>query len=112
MIQILSEVAKNAVKEKVIRIVVQTFRVGSTATVNAHATDAAIRQNLLTKAPAANAPALLGSKVLPLSESLASRKWSDEEIEEDLQYLIDELKQKLKNMRYVHAVAVRALGPP
>ncbi|KDN52585.1 ARM repeat-containing protein [Tilletiaria anomala UBC 951] len=76
----LTEVAKSAIKEKVIRVIVATFR------------------NLLQKASAANAPALLGSKVLPLAESLTARKWSDEEINEDLDYIVEELNTKLQNM--------------
>ena len=81
LVQVITDVAKNAIKEKVIRILISTFR------------------NLLVKAPETNGRALLGAKVLPLTESLAARKWSDEEIDEDLQFIIEELKHKLKGMR-------------
>lgn len=59
-------------------------------------------QNLLAKAPASNAPAMLGAKCLPLVEALASRKWSDEEIEEDIAAIKEVLAEKLKGMRCVH----------
>jgi len=53
----------------------------------------------LVKAPEANAPPMLGAKVLPLVESLSARKWSDEEIDEDLQLVKEVLSDKLKGMR-------------
>lgn len=80
LIPLLVDVARNAVKEKVTRVTVATFR------------------NLLAKAPQVNAPVMLGSKCLQLSENLLSRKWSDEEIEEDLEYIRSELAEKLKFM--------------
>lgn len=80
LIPLLADVARNAVKEKVTRVTVATFR------------------NLLAKAPDANAPVMLGAKCLTLSENLLTRKWSDEEIEEDLNYIKDELSEKLKTM--------------
>ncbi len=80
LIPLLADVARNAVKEKVTRVTVATFR------------------NLLAKAPEVNAPVMLGSKVLTLSENLLSRKWSDEEIEDDLQYIKSELAERLKTM--------------
>lgn len=80
LIPLLVDVARNAVKEKVIRVTVATLR------------------NLLAKAPEANASAMLGSKCLPLCENLLSRKWSDEEIEDDLQYMKEELAQRLRGM--------------
>lgn len=79
-IPILADVARSAVKEKVVRIVVATLR------------------NLLENAPSPNTSALLGSKGLPLMESLASRKWSDEEITEDIDYVKEALSEKLKVM--------------
>ena len=42
---------------------------------------------------------MLGAKVLPLVESLSARKWSDEEIDEDLQLVKEVLSDKLKGMR-------------
>ncbi len=81
LISVLTEVAKNAVKEKVVRILLTTLR------------------NLLVKAPEPNGRALVGAKVHALAESMAARKWSDEEIDEDLKFLVDELQQRLKGMR-------------
>lgn len=80
LIPLLADVARNAVKEKVTRVTVATLR------------------NLLTKAPDVNAPVMLGSKCLQLSENLLSRKWSDEEIEDDLSYIRTELAERLKTM--------------
>lgn len=83
MIPLLTDLARNAVKEKVIRVVVATFR------------------NLVVKAPAANLAAMLVAKLLPFVQSLASRKWSDEEIKEDIDFLVDELKQSFEGLTYV-----------
>ncbi|KAN0062919.1 H(+)-transporting V1 sector ATPase subunit H [Thecaphora frezii] len=80
VVPVLYEVARGAVKEKVIRVTVATLR------------------NLLSKAPEANASAMLGCKLLPLSENLLARKWSDEEVEEDLTFLRDDLAHRLKGM--------------
>ncbi|CAD6913410.1 unnamed protein product [Tilletia controversa] len=80
IVPLLADIARRAVKEKVIRIIFSTFK------------------NLLTKAPDANAPALIGSRILPLSETLAARKWSDEDIEEDLKAVQEVLSERLKWM--------------
>jgi V-type H+-transporting ATPase subunit H len=37
-------------------------------------------------------------RLLPFVESLQSRKWSDDEITEDLQYLKDELSKRLEGL--------------
>lgn len=79
-IPLLTDVARNAVKEKVVRIIVATLR------------------NLVEKAPSVNTSALLGSKGLTLMESLAGRKWSDEEIPEDIEVVKAALSEKLKVM--------------
>lgn len=80
IVPLLVDVARGAVKEKVIRITIATLK------------------NLLLKAPSQNGPIMLGSKVLPLVEILSERKWSDEELEEDLKFLASELEEKLKGM--------------
>ena len=41
------------------------------------------------------------TKLLPFVTSLQSRKWSDEEITEDLDYLKDELTNRLEGLTYV-----------
>lgn len=75
LIPLLAELAKNALKEKVIRLVVAALR------------------NLATQTPAL-LPVMLAHKLQPLVASLAGRKWSDEEIFEDLQWLLVELNKE------------------
>ncbi|KAG0052088.1 H(+)-transporting V1 sector ATPase subunit H [Gryganskiella cystojenkinii] len=65
----LVEIAKSAIKEKVIRVIVSTLR------------------NLVEKAPEENLAAMAAVKLLQFSENLSSRKWSDAEILEDVKYL-------------------------
>ncbi|KXS19260.1 ARM repeat-containing protein [Gonapodya prolifera JEL478] len=74
------EIAKNAIKEKVIRIIVATFR------------------NLALKAPDDNIIPMLGAKLLPFVETLQGRKWTDAEIVEDLEYLKDVLSHNVANL--------------
>lgn len=73
IIPLLINVAQTAVKEKVIRVVVATFR------------------NLITKAPSANLPTMLVAQLLPFAKNLCARKFSDEDILEDVQFVRDEL---------------------
>ncbi|KAG5341063.1 hypothetical protein C0989_011922 [Termitomyces sp. Mn162] len=80
VIPLLIDVAQGAVKEKVIRVVVATFR------------------NLVTKAPMANLPAMLAAKLLPFVKNLYTRKWQDEDILEDIQYLRDELNTNFQSL--------------
>lgn len=80
IIPLFVDIAQAAVKEKVIRVIVATFR------------------NLVTKAPSANLPAMLVSQLLPFSNNLATRKWSDEDILEDVQFLRDELKTRFESL--------------
>ncbi|ORY55172.1 armadillo-type protein [Leucosporidium creatinivorum] len=80
IIPLLSDLARQAVKEKVIRIVVAAFR------------------NLVTKAPQQNLAAMLVAKLLPCVKTLQSRKWSDDEIKEDVDFLVDELKNSFEGL--------------
>lgn len=82
VIPLLVDLARSAVKEKVIRVSVATLR------------------NLLenAKGSSENAVAMLGSKLLPLVENFKERKWSDDDIVEDLEYIHGELTEKLKGM--------------
>lgn len=80
LIPILVDLARAAVKEKVIRVSIATLK------------------NLLAKAPERNSAVMLGCKLLSLVELLSERKWSDDEIEEDLSYLKSELGERLKSM--------------
>ena len=41
------------------------------------------------------------SKLFPFVLSLQSRKWSDDEVMEDLAYLKDELTKRLEGLRWV-----------
>ncbi|OBZ75904.1 V-type proton ATPase subunit H [Grifola frondosa] len=72
--------AQAAVKEKVIRVIVATFR------------------NLVSKAPAANLPAMLVAQLLPFVKNLCARKWTDEDIIEDVQFLRDELNARFESL--------------
>jgi V-type H+-transporting ATPase subunit H len=52
----------------------------------------------VTKAPAENLPAMLVAKLLPFAKNLATRKWSDEDILEDVQYLKEELNIRFQSL--------------
>ncbi|KAM0787224.1 hypothetical protein ACM66B_006462 [Microbotryomycetes sp. NB124-2] len=80
IIPLLTDLARQAVKEKVIRIVVATFR------------------NLITKAPEQNLASMLVAKLLPFVKTLQGRKWSDEEIKEDIDFLVEELKKSFEGL--------------
>ncbi|CAA7267991.1 unnamed protein product [Cyclocybe aegerita] len=80
VVPVLMEVAQNAIKEKVIRVVVATFR------------------NLVMKAPSANLPAMLVCQLLPFVKNLAARKWSDEDILEDVLFLKEELNTRFQSL--------------
>ncbi|KAG6854987.1 hypothetical protein C0991_009810 [Blastosporella zonata] len=80
VIPLLIDVAQGAVKEKVTRVIVATFR------------------NLVVKAPAANLPAMLVAKLLPFVKNLSTRKWQDEDILEDIQFLRDELNTNFQSL--------------
>lgn len=58
-------------------------------------------QNLVTKAPAQNLPAMLVVQLLPFAKSLCARKWSDEDVVEDVQFLRDELKANFDSLTSV-----------
>ncbi|KAH9951506.1 ATPase V1 complex subunit H [Amylocystis lapponica] len=80
IIPLLIDIAQAAIKEKVIRVIVATFR------------------NLVSKAPSANLPAMLVAQLLPFAKNLSTRKWSDEDIVEDVQYLRDELNANFESL--------------
>ncbi|THH31773.1 hypothetical protein EUX98_g2445 [Antrodiella citrinella] len=80
IIPLLTNVAQTAVKEKVIRVIVATFR------------------NLVSKAPSANLPAMLVAQLLPFVKNLSARKWSDEDIVDDVIYLKDELNARFESL--------------
>ncbi|GAA94004.1 uncharacterized protein L969DRAFT_45628 [Mixia osmundae IAM 14324] len=81
LVTLLADILKNASKEKVARVVLATFR------------------NLATKAPEETLSAMLLAKVLPhLQQLTQSKQWSDEEIKEDNEWLIEQLKEAAKSM--------------
>ena len=53
---------------------------------------------MVTKAPTANLPAMLVCKLLPFVKNLAGRKWSDDDILEDVQFLKDELNTRFQSL--------------
>jgi V-type H+-transporting ATPase subunit H len=73
IVPILRDIAKSAIKEKVVRVIVATFK------------------NMLIKASEDTMIPMLGYKILSSIEVLSVRKWSDEEIVEDMNWLRDEL---------------------
>ncbi|KAG0323779.1 H(+)-transporting V1 sector ATPase subunit H [Dissophora globulifera] len=74
------EIAKSAIKEKIIRVIIATFR------------------NLAEKAPEANLAPMAAVKMLQFCENLSSRKWSDNDILEDVKYLKDELEDNFQTL--------------
>ncbi|KAG8979224.1 H(+)-transporting V1 sector ATPase subunit H [Tulasnella sp. 427] len=80
IIPLLMIIAQNVIKEKVQRVIIATYR------------------NLVTKAPSQNLPAMLVAKLLPFVKNLSTRKWSDEEIVEDIQFLKDELTTNFESL--------------
>ncbi|KAJ9122976.1 hypothetical protein QFC24_004014 [Naganishia onofrii] len=83
LVALFAEVARTAAKEKVTRVVMATLRK---------------QQNLLALAPSANINSMLVQKVLPLVKSFSARKWSDDEVIDDIKYLRDELEARLSNL--------------
>ncbi|KAI9496928.1 ATPase V1 complex subunit H [Zychaea mexicana] len=80
VIPMLVEIAKSAVKEKIIRVVVATFK------------------NLVEKAPKANLSAMLVAKLLPFTEHLHTRKWSDQEVVNDIDLIQTELQNNFQSL--------------
>lgn len=80
LVSVLVGIAQGAGKEKVIRVIIATF------------------MNLATKAPAENLPSMLVAKLLPFCKNLATRKWTDEEILEDVTSLKDLLQQNFESL--------------
>ncbi|KAF9385323.1 H(+)-transporting V1 sector ATPase subunit H [Mortierella sp. AD011] len=76
----LVDIAKSAIKEKVVRVIISTLR------------------NLAEKAPEANLAAMAAVKLLQFSENLSTRKWSDNDILEDVTYLKTELEENFHTL--------------
>ena len=82
------EVAKSAIKEKVVRVIISFIKVALFSF-----------KNLLEKASSENMVALLGNRVFTLCETLVVRKWSDPEILEDLEFVKEELSKNMAMLR-------------
>ncbi|KAG2234813.1 hypothetical protein INT48_006730 [Thamnidium elegans] len=80
VIPLLVEIAKSAVKEKVIRVSISTLR------------------NLVEKAPSQNLAAMLVARLLPFTENLSSRKWSDTDVLEDINYVKERLQEDFQSL--------------
>ncbi|KAG9284085.1 hypothetical protein G9A89_022859 [Geosiphon pyriformis] len=80
IIPTLIDIAKSAIKEKIIRVIIGTFR------------------NMVEKAPEANLPSMLVAKLLNFLENLSARKWSDAEIVEDIDFLKVELQENFQSL--------------
>lgn len=103
VIPLLIDTAQAAVKEKVIRVIVATFRVRLRSEINTWSYELTVLlvKNLVTKAPSANLPAMLVAQLLPFAKNLCGRKWSDEDVVEDVQFLRDELQANFQSLTYV-----------
>jgi V-type H+-transporting ATPase subunit H len=80
IVPVLKEVTKGAIKEKIIRIIIATFK------------------NMIVNAPAENIIPMLGYKLLPAIEALSVRKWADSEILDDLMFLREELGRHVQSL--------------
>ncbi|PJF16840.1 V-type proton ATPase subunit H-like protein [Paramicrosporidium saccamoebae] len=80
VIQSLLDVAKGAIKEKIIRMCISTWR------------------NLLSKCPTQAVPVMVGAKVLEYLESIAEGKIADEEVSLDVSVLKDELMRAYQSL--------------
>lgn len=80
LIPLLVTISRTAIKEKVLRISLSTFR------------------NLITKAPSSNLPSALVAKLLPFVDSIKDRKWSDDDVKDDVEFLREELKKKFDGL--------------
>ncbi|KAF9359453.1 H(+)-transporting V1 sector ATPase subunit H [Mortierella sp. NVP85] len=74
------DIAKSAIKEKVIRVIIATFR------------------NLVENAPEANLAPMAAVKLLQFCENLSTRKWSDTDLVEDIDYLKTELENNFHTL--------------
>lgn len=104
-IPLLAEMARVAVKEKVVRVVLATFRVclhQFLLWIKWSHRSPCRTQNLTTLAPQENLPAMLSAKLLPYLQSVSnSRRWSDEEVKEDAAYLKEQLQSLKKGLTCV-----------
>jgi hypothetical protein len=103
VVPVLVGIAQGAGKEKVIRVIIATFKVSwARYYVYCEGLISVMgEQNLATKAPNANLPSMLVAKLLPFCKNLATRKWTDEEIVEEITFLRDLLQQNFESLTCV-----------
>ncbi|KAI7867746.1 armadillo-type protein [Spinellus fusiger] len=87
VIPTLMEIAKYAIKEKIIRMVIAIFK------------------NCIQLAPRSNLSAMLVAKVLPFTEHLSTRKWSDQEIVQDIQMIKEALEINFQSLTTLEVYA-------
>ncbi|KAI8342390.1 ATPase V1 complex subunit H [Chlamydoabsidia padenii] len=80
VITTLMEIAKSAVKEKVVRITMAIFK------------------NLIERAPKNNLAAMLVADLLSFVQHLSTRKWSDQELVEDIAYIQEQLQENFQSL--------------
>jgi len=102
VIPLFISVAQAAAKEKIVRVNIATLRVCLLQYLIATSYSCLeALKNLVTKAPSDNLPAMLVAQLLPFVKNLAGRKWSDEDILEDVNFLRDELEARFESLTYV-----------
>lgn len=75
------DVMKSSLKEKVTRMAIATLR------------------NLIQHSPDTNTLPMVGNKLYPLLQQFLTRKWTDDEIRDDLQFLESFLEQNIAQLR-------------
>ncbi|KAJ1961201.1 H(+)-transporting V1 sector ATPase subunit H, partial [Dimargaris xerosporica] len=80
LIALLMDVAKNSAKEKIIRMVMATLK------------------NLLVQAPQVNTPGMIVLKLPTFCDNLATRKWTDDDIKDDVDYIREDLTERLQKL--------------
>lgn len=80
LISVLLDICRNAVKEKIVRISVATL------------------VNMVNQAPKVSIGSLISQSAMPMLKTLKDRKWADDELIEDLQYLSDHLQEEFDLM--------------
>jgi V-type H+-transporting ATPase subunit H len=102
VIPLFISVAQAAAKEKIVRVNIATLRVSffQYLIATSYSCFDALK-NLVSKAPSANLPAMLVAELLPFVKNLAARKWSDEDILEDVNFLRDELEARFESLTCV-----------
>lgn len=56
---------------------------------------------MIEKAPKANLSAMLVAKLLPFVQHLSERKWSDQEVVDDITFIKEELESNFQSLTWV-----------